>query len=176
MTHIEVIPQTQSATTSDLKVALADACNLLQDCEPPPRVQVALHKAMGLPLPSLSAVRLSAWQQAVEWLVRQRWSAAAVALVLVCGVAGLAELGVPHHDGPPAHPAMDDIYGSGFMPVGNFAGLTNGATAWLVSTEMSRQQLISLGLPFDPARAADTVPAEVLLRPNGELLAVRLMP
>lgn len=176
MTHIEAISPNQNATTSNLKVALADARTLLQDCEPPPRVQVALHKSLGLPLPALSAVRPSPWQQAIDWLVRQRWSAAAVALVLVCGVAGVAELGMPHHGSPPAHPAMDDIYGGGFMPVGNFAGLTNGATAWLVNTEMSRQQLISLGLPFDPARAADTVPAEVLLRPNGELLAVRLMP
>ncbi|OYT91489.1 MAG: hypothetical protein CFE43_13325 [Burkholderiales bacterium PBB3] len=175
MTHIEVIPQTQSATTADLTVALADARTLLHDCAPPPRVQVALHKSLGLPLPSLSAVRASPWQQAVDWLVRQRWSAAVVALVLVCVVAGVAELGMPPGR-PPMRHAMDDLVGGGFMPVGNPAGLANGATAWLVSTEMSRQQLITLGLPFDPARAADTVPAEVLLRPNGELLAVRLMP
>lgn len=175
MTHIEAIPQAPQATASDLKAALADARRLLQDCEPPPRVQVALHKSMGMPLPSLSAVRPSAWQQATAWLVRQRWSAVVVALLLVCLVAAFVEFAVPHGP-PPLQPSVGEMYGDGFMPVGNPAGLANGATAWLVSTEMSRQQLIALGLPFDPARAADTVPAEVLLRPNGELLAVRFVP
>ena len=175
MTAIEVIAQPQSATTPDLTVALAHARTLLQSCEPPPRVQVALHKALGLPPPSLSAVRPSAWHQAVDWLVRQRWSAAAVALVMVCVVAAVSELSGPYGR-PPLRNGLDDFYSGGFMPVGNPIGLTNGATAWLVSTEMSRQQLVTLGLPFDPARAAEMVPAEVLLRPNGELLAVRLMP
>jgi len=41
--------------------------------------------------------------------------------------------------------------------------------------EAAQQQLAAMGLPFDPARAGERVPTQVLLRANGELLAVRLV-
>lgn len=49
------------------------------------------------------------------------------------------------------------------------------AAAWLVGTELQRERLSALGLPYDPARAGDTVRAELLLHPSGEVLAVRLL-
>lgn len=48
-------------------------------------------------------------------------------------------------------------------------------TAWLVPTEMPRERLAALGLPFDPARAGDRVSAELLMHPSGEVLAVRVL-
>ena len=44
----------------------------------------------------------------------------------------------------------------------------------LVNTELRRDRLVALGLPFDPARAGDSVRAELLVRPSGEVLAVLL--
>lgn len=49
------------------------------------------------------------------------------------------------------------------------------ASAWLVPTEMPRERLAALGLPFDPARAGDRVSAELLMHPSGEVLAVRVL-
>lgn len=50
-----------------------------------------------------------------------------------------------------------------------------GGAAWVVSAELPAQRLISLGLPFDPARAADSRRAELLVRASGEVLAVRVL-
>ena len=49
------------------------------------------------------------------------------------------------------------------------------ARAWLVSTELPRERLAALGLPFDPGRAADRVHAEVLMHASGDVIAVRVL-
>ena len=54
--------------------------------------------------------------------------------------------------------------------------LSDSATpAWLVSTEMPRDRLAALGLPFDPARAAEPVRAELLMHASGEVIALRVI-
>jgi hypothetical protein len=69
----------------------------------------------------------------------------------------------------------------GFLPAASAerwlgqAGSARAAPAWVVSAELPREQLVEFGLPFDPSRAADTVRAELLLRGNGEVMAVRLL-
>lgn len=172
MTLVETLPSPEPCYASHVSGALADARNHLNACEPPPRVHAALLRSLNLPRAALTPERTGFWQSASQWLVRQRWPAAVVALLAVLVVASVLE--VPFGVAPIAAD-IEDSYGDGFVPVGNTAALSTGSTAWLVRTEMSRQQLITLGLPFDPARAAERVPAEVLLRPNGELLAVRLV-
>lgn len=47
--------------------------------------------------------------------------------------------------------------------------------AWVVTTEMPAERLALLGLPYDPSDAGQRVRAELLVRPNGEVLAVRLI-
>jgi hypothetical protein len=47
--------------------------------------------------------------------------------------------------------------------------------AWVVTTEMPSERLALLGLPYDPSDAGQRVRAELLMRPNGEVLAVRLI-
>jgi hypothetical protein len=47
-------------------------------------------------------------------------------------------------------------------------------STWLVNAEMPRARLAALGLPYDPARAGERVPAQLLMRSSGEVLAVRL--
>ena len=172
MTRVETFTDVEPRYTRDMDVALADARAHLAACAPPPRVHAALRRSLSLPIAAPAATPVNALQSVAQWLVRQRWSAVAVALLAVVVVAGL--LDVPWGVAPIAADLADNE-GDGFVPVGNTAALPTGSTAWLVRTEMSRQQLASLGLPFDPARAAERVPAEVLLRPNGELLAVRLV-
>jgi hypothetical protein len=42
--------------------------------------------------------------------------------------------------------------------------------------ELPRERLALLGLPFDAARADETVRAELMLHPSGQVLAVRFLP
>jgi len=172
MTLVETLHPSEPRYTNDVSAALSDARAELAACEPPPRVHAALLRSLNLPRLSPVQARPSLWQSATQWMVRQRWSAAVVALLVVLVVGSVLEM--PMGMAPiAADVAEGDL--DGFVPVGNTAVLATGSTAWLVRTEMSRQQLAALGLPFDPTRAAERVPAEVLLRPNGDLLAVRLV-
>ena len=47
--------------------------------------------------------------------------------------------------------------------------------AWVVDAELPRASLAGMGLPYDPARAAEPVRAELLLHPAGDVLAVRFV-
>ena len=47
--------------------------------------------------------------------------------------------------------------------------------AWVVNAELPRASLASMGLPYDPARAAEPVRAELLMHPAGDVLAVRFV-
>jgi hypothetical protein len=172
MTLVETFPSSEPRYTNHVSRALADARLLLNACEPPPRVHAVLLRSLDLPRAALAPERQSVGQTAAQWLACQRWSAAVVTLLAVLLIASV--LDVPFGVAP-VTPDVAESDGDGFLPVGNSAALSTGSTAWLVRTEMSRQQLVTLGLPFDPARAAELVPAEVLLRPNGELLAVRFV-
>jgi hypothetical protein len=172
MTLVETLHPSEPRYTNDVSAALSDARAELAACEPAPRVYASLQHSLNLPRAALAPARFSYGQVIAQWLVRQRWSAVVVALLAVLVFASVLEgpLGMAPIAADVAEADLD-----GFVPVGNTAVLSTGSTAWLVRTEMSRQQLAALGLPFDPTRAAERVPAEVLLRPNGDLLAVRLV-
>ena len=172
MTHVETLPYCKPRYTSHISDVLADARKHLNVCEPPPRVHTSLLRSLNLPTVALSTRRHGRWHSIARWLIQQRWSAAVVALVAVLLVAGFMD--VTEGELQIADEVAEQ-FGDGLVPVGNTAVLSTGSTAWLVRTEMSRQQLVSLGMPFDPARAAEPVPAEILLRPNGEVLAIRLV-
>jgi len=55
------------------------------------------------------------------------------------------------------------------------AGVYRFALLWSVSTPMPRMMLAEFGLPVDPARAADSVSSELLVRRDGTVLAVRFI-
>ncbi|MBL8328286.1 MAG: hypothetical protein JNJ71_05500 [Rubrivivax sp.] len=113
------------------------------------------------------------------------WSGgAALALVLLLSVAVTLLL-------PPAPGAYTDrgaaasgdlraeALASGFMPLAGpevwRAAPGQPMAAWLVATEMPRERLGLLGLPYDPARAGDSVRAELLMHGTGTVLAVRVV-
>ncbi|GAP36704.1 hypothetical protein ISF6_2544 [Piscinibacter sakaiensis] len=90
-------------------------------------------------------------------------------------VSGAAAPGGPAAAGP------DDPRGPGtaFLPLGpseRWAPAEGAArTAWLLPTELPRDRLALLGLPYDPARAGERVRAELLVDAQGEVLAVRVL-
>jgi len=52
---------------------------------------------------------------------------------------------------------------------------TQGDPTWVVSAELPQSRLAALGLPYDPSRAGERVPAELLIHSSGEVLAVRVV-
>ncbi|RVU49724.1 hypothetical protein [Rubrivivax rivuli] len=143
-----------------LAEVLREAGAELQGRQPPPRLLRQLRAAMA-PRP---------WWQRV-WAAGPRAPAAAFATVLV----GTALLLVMR---PAVNPPLVDeaLQDSGFVAVAPPQHWPQSDTpAWLVSTELQRERLATLGLPFDPSRAGEAVRAELLLHPSGEVLAVRLL-
>lgn len=51
---------------------------------------------------------------------------------------------------------------------------SDSGRTWLVTTELPHSRLAALGLPYDPARAGERVPAQLLMHSSGEVLAVRV--
>jgi hypothetical protein len=74
---------------------------------------------------------------------------------------------------------LHDAQASGFIPVASaeaWRGAREGAMpAWLVSTEMPRDRLGLLGLPYDTGRAGESIRAELLMHGSGTVLAVRVL-
>lgn len=50
-----------------------------------------------------------------------------------------------------------------------------GGAAWVVRADLPAGRLAAWGLPYDPARAAEPVPAELLVHASGEVLALRVL-
>jgi hypothetical protein len=69
-----------------------------------------------------------------------------------------------------------------FLPLATperFAEVMRGARdqglAWVVPTELPSESLPAMGLPYDPARAGESVRAELLVHASGDVLAVRFV-
>ncbi len=160
-----------------LSQALDLARQQLQAQVPPPglqarvqaRVQEQLRSAGGTGAAGPGAdVRANAHSGA-----RWAWSGAAACALLLVGSV-LLMLGEPTSRGPATASGGERM--AGFMPlVPEEDWPTGDAPAWVVNTELRRDRLVALGLPFDPAHAADSVRAELLVRPSGEVLAVRFL-
>lgn len=154
------------AATMPLRAALAGAAAELGREQPPAWLERATLARLAPPAP----------QPPRRWHWFGGWPAAA-ALAGVLGVSMLLLV-----TGPAAPPAGLAAAGqpSGFLPLVGAdvlaAATASPAAAWLVATEMPRERLAALGLPFDPARAGDNVPAELLMNASGQVLAVRVLP
>jgi hypothetical protein len=125
---------------------------------------------------------LRPWQPAANEPMRPRrmrfsawFGAAACALVVLASGMLMLGGGLPRGDDAPMQ-----ARGSDFLPLApperwTQLGRDGADAAWLVTTEMPRDRLAALGLPFDPSRAGESVRAEVLMHPSGEVLAVRFL-
>lgn len=102
-----------------------------------------------------------------RWRGLLAWSGAATCALVLLASALLMLL--PQPEAAPAE---------GFVPVApaeRWASARAAGPAWLVNAELPRERLAELGLPYDPARAGETVRAELLLHPAGDVLAVRFL-
>ena len=151
--------------TVPLSAVLGEAARELRHLQPPAELRDRI---------------VTGWRgQAVP---RRRWRlpvAAAWSGAALCGLAfGLSLWLLTLPPGP--RPDGPEPSASGFVPlVGperwRQLAAEGATTAWLVPTEMPRERLAALGLPFDPARAAEPVRAELLMHASGDVIALRLI-
>jgi hypothetical protein len=65
--------------------------------------------------------------------------------------------------------------GDEFLPIVPLADIEHAGDALVVPARLPRTTLAQLGLPINPARAADAIDAELLVRRDGSVLAVRFV-
>jgi hypothetical protein len=112
---------------------------------------------------------------ALGWLVAPAAVAAAIAFVVIAQrvTAGGDEAEPVGRPTSAARPGPATSAATQFLPVVPLAELEQAGSALIVPARVPRMSLAELGLPVNPARAADTIDAELLVRRDGTLLAVR---
>jgi hypothetical protein len=147
-------------TDATLAAALRAAATELRALQPPPALQARIQAALAA-RHAAGPVRRAAWA----------WSGGAAFATVLLGSALML-----WRPAPP--PMVDDGLRFGaFVRIAPDERWPRGETAaWLVRTELPSERLAALGLPYDPARAGESVRADLLMHPSGEVLAVRFVP
>jgi hypothetical protein len=148
-----------------LSEALQRAARTLDAEQPPPQLRALIHARLQ-PAPQAQPASSGVASSRRPWA----WSGAVgcAAVLLVSVVLMLRQ--------PGPWPAGFEGTPSAFVPLAPpDRWPADAAAAWLVRTELRGDRLAALGLPFDPAHAGDSVRAELLVHPSGELLAVRFV-
>jgi hypothetical protein len=157
------------ATAMPLSELLRSTAAELKHLQPPPSLSdrvLASQRALSVHSP-LSRPDRRRWRLSVAW------SGAALGTAALCG--SLLLLFTAPRQPLDAVPAA-----AGFVPVVGPERwrqlVRDSATpAWLVIADLPREKLAALGLPFDPARAAEPVRAELLMHASGDVLALRVI-
>jgi len=106
--------------------------------------------------------------------VRESWLFLPLALAAVIGVITWT-LRTPRDGGPPEVPVATTPGATQFIPLVPIDDIAQTRGAYVVSTPMPRTMLAELGLPVSPARAAEPIESELLVRADGTVLAVRFL-
>jgi hypothetical protein len=155
------------ATELDLQLAALKAS--VRDALPPPDTERAI--AAAVVRAQRDATRASPRRDAPE-----RWFAWPLALAATIAVLSFVVRSMPP-DAVMADPvtARMQADASDFMPVVPLADIEGAGDAMVVSARLPRMTLAQLGLPINPARAADAIDTELLVRRDGSVLAVRFV-
>jgi hypothetical protein len=153
---------------SDLDRTLAALKQSVADAVPPPATDRAVAAAIA------SAQRTAA---RVKHGPGDRWLAWPLALAASIALLSFVVRSLPPEAmvGEPAGVASRSSAGDEFMPVVPIADIESAGDALVVPARLPRTTLAQLGLPINPARAADTIDAELLVRRDGSVLAVRFV-
>lgn len=143
----------------DLDAALATAA-------PPARVDRAIAQAI--------AKAQRARKASASGRVFERWLAWPIALAASIFAISFVVRQVPPTALAPA-PEVEAAESRAFLPLASSEEIERSADAVVVATRLPRVALAQLGLPVDPARADQSVDAELLVRPDGAVLAFRFV-
>ncbi|SEL76700.1 hypothetical protein SAMN05216359_11650 [Roseateles sp. YR242] len=136
------------------------------------------HPTQAQQMATLDAMRASfASRQAATRRPRWRWWLAGPGLCAAALMAcvGLLSLAPPGESGAVVARGSDFIV---LVSAERWAAYQSGGTntAWLVPTDVPRERLALLGLPYDPGAAAEPVHTELLIHASGDVLAMRVLP
>ncbi|HEY5800671.1 MAG TPA: hypothetical protein VIT92_10650 [Burkholderiaceae bacterium] len=129
----------------------------------PPEIEASLLRAF-------SAAQAAARPPRRSWLARVTSWAAPAAGVCVMAMVGLSVLHVPQQQ-LLAQPGNE----TPFVVLASAERLADQSNLTLVETRVSSLELATWGMPVDPEAVAGTVRAQVLMAPDGEALALRLL-
>jgi hypothetical protein len=161
--------------TETLRDALdrASAALLAADA---PALAPAAFAALSVHRPSSGMRRLPRIGRRLSW-VGAAFAGAALVLALV-----LITVPGPGTDDGLAGMQASAGQSTAFLPVSSseqwpqlMQDASRRGRAWVVSTELPRESLASMGLPYDPSRAGEPVRAELLVHASGDVLAVRFV-
>ena len=107
--------------------------------------------------------------------VLERWIAWPIALAASIGLVAVAVRQMPAVEIASA-PAASQGASARFMPVVPTAEIERSSDAYVVSARVPRMALAQFGLPINPARAGEAIDTELLVRPDGAVLALRFVP
>ncbi len=155
------------APTNELDRRLAGLKDALAGAAPPASADLAVAKAIG---------RATAKRERAARAPRlvDRWLAWPLALAAAIAVVAIAVRTFPAGDVSPVSAAAAGTP-SRFMPVVPVEEIERSSDAYVVPARLPRMALAQFGLPVDPARADDAVDAELLVRPDGAVLALRFV-
>ena len=107
--------------------------------------------------------------------VRELWLAWPLALAAAISI--ITWMLRTTRDGAPSEiPAAPPVSAATrFIPLVPVADIAQTRGAFVVSAPMPRTMLAELGLPVSPARAAEPIASELLVRADGTVLAVRFL-
>ena len=105
----------------------------------------------------------------------ERWFAWPVALAASIGLIAVAVRQMPVEEISPVTPAAASTASARFMPVVPVAEIERSSDAYVVPARVPRMALAQFGLPVNPARAGDAIDTELLIRPDGAVLALRFV-
>jgi hypothetical protein len=153
---------------SELDRQLATLKQSVADAVPPPATDRAVASAIAHA--QRTRARTSRARPGDRWLVWPLALAASIAVLsfVVRSLPPEAVIGEPA--GVAARSGGDE-----FMPVVPIADIERAGDALVVPARLPRTTLAQLGLPINPARAADTIDTELLVRRDGSVLAVRFV-
>jgi hypothetical protein len=153
--------------SNDLDRQLADLKASVADALPPPAADRAIAAAVAQA--KRAATRPTRSPPGDRWLAWPLALAASIAVLsfVVRSLPPEAVVGEPT--------TAASARGHEFLPVAPIADIESAADALVVPARLPRMTLAQLGLPIDPTRAADTIDAELLVRRDGSVLAVRFV-
>jgi hypothetical protein len=143
---------------------LAFASHELRGQHPPATLLPAIHRSLNRG----RWKRRTAGQRALSWLGWTGLSTACAAMAVAFVVNSTVDTAAPQT-------VLGD---DGFVRLVNNdvwqRARKDAGRTWVITTELPHSRLAALGLPYDPSRAGERVPAQLLMHSSGEVLAVRL--
>ena len=104
----------------------------------------------------------------------ERWLAWPAALAAAIGLVAIVVRPLP--DGDIATAPAPSSAAARFMPVVPVAEIERSSDAYVLPARLPRMALAQFGLPVHPARATEAIDTELLVRPDGAVLAIRFVP